>query len=262
MVDVVSKRCGNPGCNKYPSCGVEGGEAAEFCTYHKKEGIVEVKKKRVAKFCAVHQEEGMVNLVSKKCRHPGCNKHPTYGVACSKTTEFCVQLKKEGMVNVKGGKTAEFCAVHQKEGMVDVKKKRCSHLGCNKKPSYGVEGSNTAEVCAQHKKEGMVNPRSGSIFVGRRSSGAGDTSGQRAGDLPLGRVGEDKKRKGFSPRPAEGQTSFVRKHAKGEIGFAAVKVEENVSMSDLPGAVEAVGRTTGGQKTRHGAGAAQKHRRW
>ena len=54
-----------------------------------------------------------MNLVSKKtCNHADCNKRPTFGVA--------------------GSRTVEFCSSHAKEGMVDVtNRKRCGHPGCN-----------------------------------------------------------------------------------------------------------------------------------
>ncbi|CAN0446120.1 unnamed protein product, partial [Pylaiella littoralis] len=67
---------------------------------------------------------------------PLCTKQPRYGVA--------------------GTKTAEFCSGHAKDGMVDVLSKRCAHLGCTKRPSYGVAGTQTAEFCSGHAKDGMV----------------------------------------------------------------------------------------------------------
>ncbi|CAM9259314.1 unnamed protein product, partial [Ectocarpus sp. 13 AM-2016] len=51
MVDVTHKRCGRPGCTKWPSYGVEGGsEKAEFCFQH------------------------AVDVVSKRCSHQRLNQ--------------------------------------------------------------------------------------------------------------------------------------------------------------------------------------------
>lgn len=41
--------------------------------------------------------------------------------------------------------------------MLDVVRKRCSHGGCAKTPSFGVDGSKRADFCSQHAKEGVVN---------------------------------------------------------------------------------------------------------
>ena len=45
------------------------------------------------------------------------------------------------------------------DGMVNVIKRRCSHGGCSKQPSFGVEGSKMAEYCSQHALSSMVNIR-------------------------------------------------------------------------------------------------------
>eukprot|EP00903_Cladosiphon_okamuranus_P014338 g13313.t1 len=278
MVNVKHKRCGHPGRNKGASFGVDGSKTAGFCSEHKNEAMVDVANKgsKTAKFCAKHKE-GMVDVVNKRCGHPGCNKHPSSDVQGSKTADLCAEHKKEGMViavskrcghpacnecpsyGMEGRKMAKFCNQHKKEGVMDVDNKRCGHPGCNKQLSYGAKGSKTAEFFAANANEGIVNAMSGRVFGG--NSGAGGTLGERAGDLPMGRVGEGRKRKDCSPLPAEAGASSVRKHAKGDSGLAAVKVEEDVSIPALPGAVEAVRRTTGWQKTRHGAGAALTYRR-
>eukprot|EP00903_Cladosiphon_okamuranus_P014339 g13313.t2 len=257
MVNVKHKRCGHPGRNKGASFGVDGSKTAGFCSEHKNEAMVDVANKgsKTAKFCAKHKE-GMVDVVNKRCGHPGCNKHPSSDVQGSKTADLCAEHKKEGMViavskrcghpacnecpsyGMEGRKMAKFCNQHKKEGVMDVDNKRCGHPGCNKQLSYGAKGSKTAEFFAANANEGIVNAMSGRVFGG--NSGAGGTLGERAGDLPMGRVGEGRKRKDCSPLPAEAGASSVRKHAKGDSGLAAVKVEEDVSIPALPGAVEAV----------------------
>ncbi|CAN0450152.1 unnamed protein product, partial [Ectocarpus fasciculatus] len=40
MVDVVSQRCGHPGCVKFSSFGVRGSTNREFCKTHAKGGMV------------------------------------------------------------------------------------------------------------------------------------------------------------------------------------------------------------------------------
>ena len=109
------------------------------------------------------------------CHHVGCTKYPLYGVAGSKTVEFCSEHMKDGMVDVKskrcahhgctkqpnygvaGSKKPEYCSQHRKDGMVDVKSKRCAHHGCTKYPLYGVAGSTKPEYCSDHRKDGMVD---------------------------------------------------------------------------------------------------------
>ena len=74
----------------------------------------------------------MVDVKSRKCRTEGCDKWPLYGVA--------------------GTKTVEYCAQHAPDGMVDVKSRKCRTEGCGKRPSHGVAGSKPAEYCAQHAR--------------------------------------------------------------------------------------------------------------
>ena len=70
----------------------------------------------------------MVDVCRKKSRTEGCGKLPSYGVA--------------------GTKTVEYCAQHAPDGMVDVKCRKCRTEGCGKSPSYGVAGTKSAEYCA------------------------------------------------------------------------------------------------------------------
>ena len=117
----------------------------------------------------------MVNVKSRKCRTEGCGKKPSFGVAGTKTAEYCVQHAPDGMVNVysrkcrtegcgkrpsfgvTGTKTTEYCAQHAQDGMVDVLSKICRTEGCGKQSSFGVAGTKTAKYCARHAPDGMVN---------------------------------------------------------------------------------------------------------
>ncbi|CAB1096544.1 unnamed protein product [Ectocarpus sp. CCAP 1310/34] len=59
-----------------------------------------------------------------------------------------------------GSKKAEFCSQHAQQGMVDVCSKRCCHPDCTTRPNYGEDGSKKAEFCSQHARQGMLNIRS------------------------------------------------------------------------------------------------------
>ena len=58
---------------------------------------------------------------------------------------------------VAGTKTAEYCAQHAPDGMVNVCSRKCRTESCGKEPSFGVAGTKAAEYCAQHAPDGMVN---------------------------------------------------------------------------------------------------------
>ena len=75
--------------------------------------------------------------MSRKCKTEDCGKHPSFGVA--------------------GTKTVEYCAQHAPEGMVNVMNRKCKTEGCGKVPYFGVAGTKTGEYCAQHAPEGMIN---------------------------------------------------------------------------------------------------------
>ena len=74
----------------------------------------------------------MVDVKTKKCRTANCGKRPYFGVA--------------------GTKTGDYCAQHAPEGMVDVKIRKCRIEGCGKIPYFGVAGTKTVEYCAQHTR--------------------------------------------------------------------------------------------------------------
>ena len=117
----------------------------------------------------------MVDVRSRKCRTEGCGKWPSFGVAGTRTMEYCAQHAWGGMVNVKtrkcrtegcgkipsfgvaGTKTREYCAQHAPDEMVYVcSRNQCRTEGCGKVPSFGVAGTRTVEYCAQHVPDGMV----------------------------------------------------------------------------------------------------------
>ncbi|CAN0199634.1 unnamed protein product [Ascophyllum nodosum] len=129
----------------------------------------------------------MVDVKSKKCRTTSCGKVPSFGVAGTKTSEYCAQHAPEGMVNVKnrkrrtegcgklpsfgvaGTKTVEYCARHSLDGMVQVK-----YGKCDKKPSLGVANTRTAEYRAQHTRlpcgvEGLKERKVGPHHSGKET---------------------------------------------------------------------------------------------
>ena len=111
----------------------------------------------------------MIN-VCKKCRTEGCNKVPSFGVAGTKTAEYCAQHAPDGMVDVKsrkcrtqgcrkgplfgvtGAKTTEYCAQHAPDGMVDVCSRKCRTESCGKRRSFGVAITKTGQYCAQRAR--------------------------------------------------------------------------------------------------------------
>ncbi|CAN0478399.1 unnamed protein product [Ascophyllum nodosum] len=117
----------------------------------------------------------MVDVYRKKCGTESCSKRPSFGVAGTKTAEYCAQHAPHGMVDVynkkckaescskrpsfgvAGTKTAEYCAQHTLDGMVDVKPRKRKTEGSGKKLSFGVAGTTTVEFCAQHASDGMVD---------------------------------------------------------------------------------------------------------
>ena len=117
----------------------------------------------------------MVNVTKRKCTTEGCGKEPSFGVADTKTVEYCAQHAPYGMVNVKKRKciiegcskqpsfgvagTRKYCSQHAPDGMVNVKSRKCVSEGCSKQPSFGVAGTKTAEYCTQHAPDGMVTVR-------------------------------------------------------------------------------------------------------
>lgn len=86
---------------------------------------------------------------------------------------YCVNCKKEGMINIyivcefedclktsgygfPGGKKTR-CSEHHLEGMVDLKHPPCIEPGCLTNPSYGFPKDKKATYCFIHHKDGMKN---------------------------------------------------------------------------------------------------------
>jgi plastocyanin len=188
MVNVISKRCAEPGCNKQPTFN-QPGLRPKYCAPHKSANMVNVINKRCAepgcnkqptfnqpglrpKYCAPHKSANMVNVIHKRCAEPGCNKHPT----CNQPglrPKYCAQHKSGNMVDVIHKRCAEpgcnkrhtfnqpglrpkYCAQHKSGNMVDVIHKRCAEPGCNKRHTFNQPGLRP-KYCAQHKSANMVD---------------------------------------------------------------------------------------------------------
>ncbi|CAM9859658.1 unnamed protein product [Ascophyllum nodosum] len=89
MVDIYSKKCRSEGCGKQPSFGVAGTKTAEYCAQHSPDGMVNVCSRKCG--VAQHAEGGMVNFYDRKCRTETCGKQLSFGVANSRTVEYCAQ---------------------------------------------------------------------------------------------------------------------------------------------------------------------------
>ena len=119
-VDVVSKRCEDPKCEKFATHGPEGGKTRTRCSKHGK-------------------ELGLVDVVSKWCEDPRCKKHATCGDPDGKWTR---------------------CADHKAPGMINVKSKKCEHHGCKAQANCGDPEKKQATHCADHKSDAMINVKS------------------------------------------------------------------------------------------------------
>ncbi|CAN0383929.1 unnamed protein product [Ascophyllum nodosum] len=144
----------------------------------------------------------MVNVRSRMCRTDGCGKYALFGVAGTKTAEYCTQHAPDGMVNVRarmcstegcgkrasfgvaGTKRPEYCTQHAPDGMVHVRKIKYITEGCGKEPSFGFVGTKTTEYCEQHNwprcgVEGCRRRGVGPNHSGKGTIGDASTSGSK-----------------------------------------------------------------------------------
>ncbi|CAM9897347.1 unnamed protein product, partial [Ascophyllum nodosum] len=70
----------------------------------------------------------MANVKNRVCKTRGCCNRPSFGVA--------------------GTKTAEYCAQHAPDGMVDIRSGTYRTEGCGKVSLRGVAGTKSTEYCA------------------------------------------------------------------------------------------------------------------
>ncbi|CAM9515074.1 unnamed protein product [Ascophyllum nodosum] len=115
----------------------------------------------------------MVNVCSGKCRTEGCDKRPPFGVAGTRTVEYCAKHATDGMVNA---------------SMI------CAHRGCNKHASLGVAGLTKTEYCAQHNR-----PKFGVEGCRSREDGPHNSEKETIGNASLSGV----KRRSVNPLSAQ-----------------------------------------------------------
>ena len=113
QVNLVSKRCDEPGCNTLASFGFPGGER-QFCLEHKSADMVWYQDTCLltpfvlAALCDQQcMHDGVycnsvlkclqVNVHAKPCQEPGCTKQPSFGFSGGKA-QFCLKHKVAGMV--------------------------------------------------------------------------------------------------------------------------------------------------------------------
>ena len=94
MVDVKSKRCKKKSCGKFPTFGVASRKTKECCAQHALDGMVSIKSRKCRtdvygkmSWFAQHA----LDIYIRKYRTGGCGKKPSFGVADSKTAEYCAQ---------------------------------------------------------------------------------------------------------------------------------------------------------------------------
>ncbi len=197
MVDLVSKKCIEPGCDKCASFNTykEGEKKPEYCGIHKKEGMINIKSLRyickhdgctsVANFnyenettriyCSKHKVVGMIDIVNPYCIHPNCKTHPSYNKEGEKRALYCIKHKTEDMVdlvsiqcynescttqarfNYKGETSGKYCSKHKLDDMVNILDHTCQDTTCRKLASFNYINTRKPLYCALHKKIDMVN---------------------------------------------------------------------------------------------------------
>merc|ERR1719335_1032843 len=104
-------------------------------------------------WCAAHKPVGAVDVVSKRCRHAGCEKHPGFGLPGEKA-QWCAAHKPVGAVNVVNKR---WCAAHKPTGAVNLNNKRRRHLREDAVPQRRKRTATTAR-----KASTAASPRPGS----------------------------------------------------------------------------------------------------
>jgi hypothetical protein len=157
MIDVVNKRCIEPGgCEFGRTFGIPGGKATH-CKTHKKPSMVDVVHPKCLKegcphipsfglewgkatHCKTHKPSGAEDVVSRRCAREGCDViNPSFGLEWGKATH---------------------CAIHKPPGAEDVTHPRCAREGCDViNPSFGPPGAKTGTHCDVHKPPGHANLR-------------------------------------------------------------------------------------------------------
>ena len=86
-------------------------------------------------YCVEHKKNGMIDVKNKKCLE--CEVRPTF--------------------NNVGQKKGLYCVEHKKNGMIDVKHKTCIYEGCDTRPSYNLAGEKRGIYCDKHRLVDMID---------------------------------------------------------------------------------------------------------
>jgi hypothetical protein len=186
--------CIHEECKKRPYFNIDGQTKGLYCSQHKLDGMVVVKKKTCIHegckvmpyfnidgqtkglYCSQHKLDGMVVVIKNQtCIHEGCKKWPYFNIEGQRKALYCSQHKLDGMVDVKkktcihegckvrpyfnieGQTKGLYCSQHKLDGMVDIKNQTCIHEGCKKQPNFNIKNQTKGLYCSQHKLDGMVD---------------------------------------------------------------------------------------------------------
>ena len=99
-----------------------------------------------------------------KCFHNCCNKIPIFNILSEKKDIYCIEHKKENIINIKDKKCIYencnkipnfnlpselkgiYCAEHKTENMINVISKKCIYNGCNKQPTFNLSSEKKANM--------------------------------------------------------------------------------------------------------------------
>jgi hypothetical protein len=203
MVDIRSKKCKFPNCNKKQPCfNFENETTPLYCLLHKKPNMIDIKSKKCVfqncktrpsfnyenecapLYCSEHKLINMIDIISKKCFFLNCNKNPAFNYITESTPLYCSQHKLNDMINVKNKRCIQlgcqkhptynfeeenipiYCFEHKDNNMIHIKK-ICIEPNCKKYPSYNFEGEKKTLYCFEHKKLGMINNYIEKCFCGK-----------------------------------------------------------------------------------------------
>ena len=120
----------------------------------------------------------MINVISKRCIHNNCTKHPAFNIQSEKKALYCFEHKEENMINIiskrciydncmkiptfnlSTEKKALYCFEHKEENMIDVKSKRCIYDNCIKHPTFNLYTEKIGLYCSEHKEKNMIDVKS------------------------------------------------------------------------------------------------------
>lgn len=176
--------CEADGCTTIAGCNYEGKTLGRFCSAHKLEGMVNVVTrkctqpgcKKTASFgitstlrCKTHADPEMKNLICKVCEHDGCDIFASYALPGKGVTACQRHASPEMMMigrtcdhpgctcrsrnyDFPGGK-GRVCTRHKEPGMIDVKNAKCDE--CDVGARYGLPGCKPSR-CSRHRLSGML----------------------------------------------------------------------------------------------------------